>query len=53
MNFLGEDVLLGVNEAAKKCKVTKQAIRKAIKEKRLDAIKIGNSWVIYPVVRRL
>lgn len=39
-------LLMGVNECAKFCKVTVQAIRKAIKEKRLNALKIGNAWVV-------
>ena len=49
MSWLGKGVLLGVNECAKICKVSKQAIRKSIKEKRLSAVKIGNSWVVHPL----
>ena len=38
--------LLSVSQVAKHCRMTPQAIRKAIKEQRLIATRIGAFWVI-------
>lgn len=35
-----------VTECAKRAKVSPQAIRKAIKEERIDALKLGKQWAI-------
>jgi len=46
MNSQLSTVFFSVTEFAKEVSVTPQAVRKAIKEGRLSASKIGKQWVI-------